>query len=109
MNRLLLLGVVLSLSACAPRFSTGGILATPAAVAAETAAQIAFHRMEIGLLQTGEYTTNALLELDLPQGVKWTLQDFSTTTYELRFTSAAVPEVVWEVTPDGVRPERSEE
>lgn len=91
-------------SACAPRTAAPSTaLDTPQARATEETAEIAYHRMAIGFLQTGEYTTNALLELALPKGVKWTLEEFSTTNYQLRFTSDEVPAYAWLVTPQGVR------
>ena len=103
-----LLGLVLLFSACAPRAGTANSppstdLTTPQAKQTEETAEIAYHRMAIGLLQTGEYTTNVLLELSLPKGVKWTLLEFSGTDYQLRFTSDDVPAYAWLVTPQGVR------
>ena len=96
--------IVLSLlGACAPRLSAGNpVLNSAQALGTAKTAQIAYHRMEIGLLQTGDYTTNALLELKLPQGVKWTLQDFNSQGYELSFTSDMVAGYAWLVSPKGV-------
>ena len=106
-----LLGLVLLFSACAPRATnTSDSSATPSAPQAqqtEETAEIAYHRMAIGFLQTGEYTTNVLLELSLPKGVKWTLEAFSTTDYRLRFTSDDVSGYAWLVTPEGVRVTRN--
>jgi len=104
--RLLLMNLIaLSLlSACAPRLSANNpVLNSTQALGTAKTAQIAYHRMEIGLLQTGDYTTNALLELQLPQGVRWTLQDFNSQGYELYFTSDAVGGYAWSVSPSGVR------
>ena len=112
MNRTLLPAVLLSLallvSACAPRVgkpnaTPSASLETPQARATAETAEIAYHRMAIGFLQTGEYTTNALLELSLPRGVKWTLEEFSGDNYRLRFTSDEVPAYAWLVTPQGVQ------
>ena len=105
------LGFTLLFSACAPRAASpnppnsppNASLETPQAKATAETAEIAYHRMAIGLLQTGEYTTNALLELALPTGVKWTLEEFSGADYRLRFTSDDVPVYVWLVTPRGVQ------
>ena len=108
------LGFTLLVSACAPRTTSSNppsgaspapsaSLETPQARATAETAEIAYHRMAIGLLQTGEYTTNALLELALPTGVKWTLEEFSGADYRLRFTSDDVPVYVWLVTPRGVQ------
>ena len=103
-------------AACAPRTAPaneGGVevAVTPALEAPESpaarevqqTAQVAYHRMQIGFLQTGEYTTNALLDLSLPQGVRWTVETFEPGTYQLRFVSAEVPEQAWVVTPEGVQ------
>lgn len=98
------LSLVLLVSACAPRATTpSSALDTPEARQLEQTAAIAYHRMEIGLLQTGEYTTNALIDLELPQGAKWTLEEFSSADYLLRFTSSEAPGYAWLVTPGGVR------
>lgn len=86
-----------------PNTAPDGSLATPQARATAETAEIAYHRMAIGFLQTGEYTTNALLELSLPKGVRWTLEDFGATGYRLRFTSSDVPQYTWLVTPQGVQ------
>ena len=110
-----LVSFTLLVSACAPRTAPsnnppGGAapvasaaLGTPQARATAETAEIAYHRMAIGFLQSGEYTTNALLELALPKGVKWTLDEFSGTDYRLRFTSDEVPVYAWLVTPQGVQ------
>lgn len=58
--------------------------------------------MEIGYLQTGSYTTNALVDLQLPRGVRWTLEEFSEQNYRLRFTDDSRPGVAWLVSPAGV-------
>lgn len=101
---LLVSALLLALAACAPRVSPeGGALDSPAAKQLEQTATIAYHRMEIGLLQGGEYTTNALIDLALPQGVKWTLEEFGSDNYLLRFTSSEVPGYAWLVSPRGVR------
>ena len=102
-------------AACAPRTAPAGEGGTevsvvetpapesPAAREVQQTAQVAYHRMQIGFLQTGEYTTNALLDLSLPQGVRWTVETFEATTYQLRFVSAEVPDQAWIVTPEGVQ------
>ena len=104
-----LLAVLLALlAACAPSAgpAPGSALPDdPAARAAERTARLAYHRMEIGRLETGAYTTNVLVDLALPQGVRWTVDDFSVdgSSYRLRVTHAALPEVAWLVSPAGVR------
>lgn len=99
--------ILLVLAACAPQATTpppgANAPNTAAASATETLAQVAHHRMEIGRLQTGAYTTNVLVDLDIPRGVRWTVLDFSTDAYLLRFTHDEVPDVVWLVDPSGVR------
>jgi hypothetical protein len=98
---LLLLVLALALSACAP----GTTSRPPAAVSElQRTAQVAFHRMEIAFLQTGDYTTNALIDLELPRGVRWTLEEFSERSYRLRFSDDGRPGEAWLVSPAGVRP-----
>ena len=75
---------------------------TPAAREVERAAQVAFHRMEIGRLRLGVYTTNVLVDLDLPRGARVTVEAFGDDDYRLRFTSDAALEAAWLVTPRGV-------
>ena len=71
-------------------------------------AEIAHHRMEIGRLQTGAYTTNVLVDLELPRGVRWTVLEFAEDTYVLRFTNDEVPDLLWLVDPAGVRTRSAE-
>ena len=94
--------LVLLLGSCAPS-ARATIPETPAADGTQTVAEIAYHRMEIGRLQTGMYTTNVLIDLELPRGVRWTVLEFSDDDYVLRFTNDAVSGVVWNVSPRGVR------
>jgi hypothetical protein len=93
--------IMLLLAACAPSVSLTG-----AAVSSELqrTALVAFHRMEIAFLETGSYTTNALIDLELPRGVKWTLEDFSERSYRLRFTADNRPGEAWLVSPAGLMP-----
>ena len=100
---LLTLAAVL-LASCAPTAAPTSL--SPAAQQVEQAAVIAYHRMEIGRLQLGTYTTNVLVDLELPQGARWTLADFSDDDYALRFVSENLPEVFWLVTPRGVSREQ---
>lgn len=106
--------LALLLGACAPRTTTGTAvpangtaapeapLDDPAAAQLERTALEAFHRMEIARLQTGAYTTNALVDLTLPRGTRWTVLEFADGDYLLRFTSDEVPERHWLVSPTGV-------
>lgn len=100
-----LLLLALALAACAP--ALGGVDAsafeTPAAREVERAAQEAYHRMELGRLRLGVYTTNVLVDLDLPRGARVTVEAFDDDAYRLRLTSDAALGLAWIVTPDGVR------
>ena len=97
---LVVAALLLALAACAPAAAS---FDTPAAREVERAAQEAFHRMELGRLQLGAYTSNVLVDLDLPRGARVTVEAFSDDDYTLRFTSDAALEVAWLVTPSGVR------
>ncbi len=118
MNKLLVLftSLLLLLAACAPRTQeastapeTEVMFQSPAAQETNRIAMAAYHRMELGQLENGSYTTNVLINLDVPQGVRWMLEDLNDDSYTLRFTSANVPDAAWIVTPEGVEPRRVEE
>ncbi len=96
-----LLILAVALASCAPRI-TSASFDTPEGIAIERVAEIAYHRMEIGRLETGSYTTNVLIDLDLPRGVRWMVVDFTVTSYGLHFTSDTLPDVAWLVSPEGV-------
>jgi hypothetical protein len=98
----LALFAVLAIAACAPAALVGD-LDTPAARAVDRVAHEAYHRMEIGLLRTGTYTTNVLVDLDLPRGARVTVEAFTDTDYVLRVTSDDVSDAAWLVSPRGVR------
>lgn len=98
----LCLALALALASCAPATSTAASGVEGPLDELGRVALLAHHRMEIVYLETGAYTTNALIDLQLPRGVKWTLEDFSDEWYSLRFTDDAQPGVAWLVTPDGV-------
>ena len=99
-----ILALVLLLSACAPQLGPAPAQTDQAASELQRTAQLAFHRMEIGFLQTGAYTTNALVDLDLPRGMRWTLEEFTDGFYRLRFTDDDNPDEAWVVSPRGVSP-----
>jgi hypothetical protein len=102
--KLILVCLTLVAAACAPRVRPDtDLLNSAAALDTEQTAQIAYHRMEIGALQTGSYTTNVLVDLTLPRGVRWTLEEFSNDGYQLRFSHDELPTLAWLVTPRGVR------
>jgi hypothetical protein len=93
---------VATLAACVPA-ATAERLASPAAQAIERTASEAYHRMELGRLQTGTYTTNVLVDVELPQGARVTVEAFSGDDYRLRVESDNLEGVVWFVSPSGVR------
>lgn len=70
----------------------------------ERTAEIVYHRMAIGYLETGAYTTNVLVDVQLPPGAKWTLLAYARdgSSYRLRITSSQLPGVAWDVSPAGV-------
>ncbi len=96
--------LTLLLAACAPQLGRpqGSLLLSAEAEQIRQLAQIAWHRMELNYLETQRYSTNVLVDLELPKGVLWTLEDFADDYYRLRFSSSAAPGVVWLVTPSGV-------
>lgn len=100
---LLLLTAALAVSACAPTTLPG--VDDAALSQMQRTADILFHRMEIGFLETGVYTTNVLIDAPLPEGARWTLQDFAPdgSSYVLVLTSSSLPEVAWNISPRGVR------
>ncbi len=100
---LLAISLVILLSSCLPRFNAPhNVLESQEAIETRQVADIAFHRMEIGKLQSGEYNTNVLVDLVLPQGTQWTLIAFGEGTYTLRFSSQAISGFAWLVSPEGV-------
>ena len=102
--RTLLLTLVLVAAgpvACVPS-ALSAQLTGPEAQAVERAANEAFHRMELGLLATGTYTTNVLVDVDLPRGARVTVEAFSGDDYRLRFDTDAIDGVEWIVSPRGV-------
>ncbi|HRN19471.1 MAG TPA: hypothetical protein PLU66_10340 [Trueperaceae bacterium] len=96
--------LVLLLAACAPGAFGPAASADPVAAELERTAQVLYHRMELGYLETGVYTTNALVDVKLPEGARWTLQEFASdgSSYLLVLTSSRLPERAWRVSPRGV-------
>lgn len=103
------LAVALALSACTPATEPQGEGRAPAEGPTAEASPLArtaweaWHLMEIGHLRTGVYATNVLVDLDLPQGVRWTVVEFADDAYLLR-VSAEEEEDAYLVEPSGVRP-----
>lgn len=91
--------LVVLVGACAPTVGFD----TPAAQAAERSAWEAYHRMELGRLRLGVYTTNVLVDLVPPRGTRITVEAFDDDDYRLRVTSDEAPNAAWTVTPRGVR------
>ena len=60
--------------------------------------------MELGFLESGIYTTNVLIDVNLPEGARWTLQDFATdgSSYVLILTSSSLPDTAWRISQRGV-------
>lgn len=102
----LITAVLLLLAACAPSVTAGERFAASESAAEENARQTAiviWHRMEIGKVQTGSYTSNVLVDLDeLPRGVAFIMESFPGESFEMRVTDDFVPGVWWLVNPDGV-------
>ena len=89
-------------AACVPTTMPGADSGVVAEL--ERTANILFHRMELGYLDTGIYTTNVLIDAKLPEGARWTLQDFATdgSSYVLVLTSSNLPDTAWRISPRGV-------
>lgn len=98
------LGLLTLLGACVPAF--GGEPADEEAVLElRRAAEIVYHRMELGKLELGAYTTTPLVDAAIPQGAMLTLIDYDAeagSTYELLLTSHALEGVGFRITPRGV-------
>lgn len=94
---------VLGIVGCAPQAQAPSASA-PLASETERVARVIYHRMAIGYLETGSYTTNVLVDVTLPEGTRWTLADYPQdgSSYVLLVTSDADPGVAWRVTPAGV-------
>jgi hypothetical protein len=96
--------LVLVLASCAP-VTQAPLPNSDTARQLDRTARIVYHRMAIGYLETGRYTTNVLVDVQLPAGARWTLEAYARdgSSYRLRITSNSVPGIAWEVTPNGVR------
>ena len=99
----LIVALAAALAACAPTTLPGAD--DEVAAELDRTANIIYHRMELGFLETGTYTTNVLVDMQLPEGAKWTLQEFANdgSTYSLVLTSSRAEGAAWEVSPRGVR------
>lgn len=99
--------LVLATAACTPALQgpTGGATRPPADATAltplERTAWEAWLLMEIGRLRTGAYSTQVLVDLALPQGIRWTVVEFGPDGYALAVSSDAGGDAI-RVSPDGV-------
>ncbi len=69
----------------------------------ERVAWLAWLEMEAARLRTGGYATEALLDLALPSGVRWTVTRIAPDAYALRVERDGRP-TAYRVTPAGVAP-----
>ena len=99
----------LLLASCAPGARNGPETVRPPIDEArlspvERTAWEAWLLMEVQRLRSGLYSTQALLDLSLPSGVRWTVVAFSGDDYALVVTGDDDDQDGLRVTPDGVRP-----
>lgn len=99
---LLIAALTLLAAACAPTTLPG--VDQAAMDELQRTAEILYHRMELGQLEEGIYTTNVLVDAPIPEGARWTLQEFASdgSSYLLVLTSSRVEGVTWQVSPRGV-------
>lgn len=101
----LALALLLALAACAPGAFGGADPNDPVVAELQRAAEIIFHRMELGKLELGAYTTTPLVDARIPEGATLTLVEYDAeagSTYMLMLTSSRFPEGAWRITPRGV-------
>jgi len=101
----LALALLLALAACAPGAFGGADPSDPVVAELQRAAEIIFHRMELGKLELGAYTTTPLVDARIPEGATLTLVQYDAeagTTYTLMLTSSRFTEGAWRITPQGV-------
>src|SRR5690554_3887175 len=99
------LTMVLILTACAPGAFGGADPDDPAVAELQRAAEIIYHRMELGRLDLGAYSTTPLVDAALPEGATLTLVEYDTesgSTYTLMLTSTKFQGGAWRITPRGV-------
>jgi len=105
-NTALALALLLGLAACAPGAFGGVDPDDPAVAELQRAAEIIFHRMELGKLELGAYTTTPLVDARIPEGATLTLVEYdaeSGSTYTIVLTSTRFTQGEWRITPSGVR------
>ena len=77
----------------------------PVVAELQRAAEIIYHRMELGRLELGGYTTTPLVDASIPEGATLTLVEYDAekgATYTLMLTSSRFTEGAWRITPRGV-------
>lgn len=96
-----------SLAACAPSAFGSAGKADPVADELQNTAEIIYHRMELGRLELGKYTTTPLVDLtNLPEGATVTLIEYDVERggfYTIMLTSTRLPGAAWRITERGVR------
>lgn len=70
----------------------------------ERVAWLAWLEMEAARLRTGRYDTEALLDLTLPSGVRWTVTRIAADDYALRVDRGGDAAAAYRVAPAGVAP-----
>lgn len=101
----LALALILALTACAPGAFGGADPSDPAVAELQRAAEIIYHRMELGKLELGAYTTTPLVDARIPEGATLTLVEYdaeSGSSYTLMLTSSRFTDGAWRITPRGV-------
>lgn len=99
------LALLLTLAACAPGAFGGANPNDPVVAELQRAAEIIYHRMELGRLELGGYTTTPLVDASIPEGATLTLVEYDAekgATYTLMLTSSRFTEGAWRITPRGV-------
>ena len=95
-----------ALAACAPGAFGGANPDDPAVAELQRAAEIIYHRMELGKLELGAYTTTPLIDAVIPEGATLTLVEYDTesgSTYTIVLSSTRFTQGEWRITPGGVR------
>lgn len=99
----LLLAIVVS--ACAPGAFGGARPDDPIVAELQRSAEIIYHRMELGRLELGAYTTTPLIDARIPEGATLTLIQYDAengSTYTLLLSSSRFTGGSWRITPRGV-------
>ncbi len=99
------LALLLLLGSCAPGAFGGADPDDPTVAELQRAAEIIYHRMELGRLDLGAYTTTPLVDATIPEGATLTLVEYDTvngSTYTLMLRSTKFPQGAWRITPRGV-------